>query len=70
MRCPKCENINFVPTEDVKYPLKNFGKQKYDKFNYRYIFCLQCGYRFVTKEVFEREVNVVSPQGELFNNEK
>lgn len=56
MVCPKCKNKNFMPSKEVKTPLHNRGKQKYSAVNYRYYVCLECGYNFITKEEFEREI--------------
>jgi predicted nucleic-acid-binding Zn-ribbon protein len=60
MICPKCRNRQFTPTEDVKRPIKNLGhKEHYNTFNTRKYICLQCGYSFLTKEEFYREVKVM-----------
>lgn len=45
-----------MPSKEVKTPLHNRGKQKYSAVNYRYYVCLECGYNFITKEEFEREI--------------
>ena len=68
MKCPQCGNKNFTPTEDVKRPLKNLGhKEKFDTFDLRQYVCLQCGYSFLTKEIFYRPVEVKRNQLELFS---
>lgn len=57
MKCPRCQNKGFKPSEEVKYPLFNMGnKEKYDGFDMRRYVCLQCGYKFLTVERFERPV--------------
>ena len=70
MKCPQCGNRNFRPTEDVKRPLKNLGhKEKFPTFDTRHYVCLQCGYAFITKETFYREVKVRRNQLELFSTD-
>ena len=59
MKCPRCHNIGFIPTEEVKWPIKNLGhKERYDSFDSRHYVCLQCGYSWRTKEEFWKEVKV------------
>jgi len=55
MICPKCENRNFEPSDDVKKPLHNMGnKQYYKTFDTRNYVCLDCGFKFQTKEEYFR----------------
>jgi predicted nucleic-acid-binding Zn-ribbon protein len=59
MKCPRCRNKNFEPTPDVKSPLKNMGnKEHFDTFDTRRYVCLQCGYSWMTKETFYRDINI------------
>lgn len=59
MKCPKCKNKGFVPTRDLKKPLQNMGnKQYYETFITRRYICGQCGYYFVTKEEWYRDVEI------------
>lgn len=59
MKCPKCKNTGFIPTEDVSSPIKNLGKKEhYDKFDLRRYACLQCGYSWITKEEYYRDVQI------------
>ena len=70
MKCPRCKNQNFSTTRDVCNPLKNIGgKEKYNTFDTRRYVCLQCGYAFMTKEVFYREIEVRRNQLDLFEAE-
>jgi rubredoxin len=67
MKCPKCKNKGFRPTEELKHPLLNMGnKEKYDTFDTRRYVCLQCGYKFMTSEEYYREID--SGQASLFEN--
>ena len=45
--------------------LKYIDKVSYDKFNQRRVVCLQCGFRFMTTETFERELETPK-QSDLF----
>lgn len=59
MKCPQCRNKAFVPTKDVKKPLHNLGNKEYfESFITRRYICLQCGYKFITKEEFYRDIEV------------
>jgi len=55
MKCPKCHNKGFMPSREVPRPLENLGnKISYSTMNTRRYVCMQCGYRFMTKETFYR----------------
>lgn len=59
MECPQCRNKRFKATDDVPYPIKNLGnKEKYPDMDTRRYICLQCGYMWMTKEVFYRVVEI------------
>lgn len=59
MKCPNCKNKGFVPSKDVKRPVQNLGdKQYFETFVTRRYICLQCGYKFVSKEEFYYEIEV------------
>jgi hypothetical protein len=58
LKCPKCKNKGFTATEDVRIPIVNYGKDKYDTIDRRYYFCVQCGTAWLTTESFERYVEV------------
>jgi DNA-directed RNA polymerase subunit RPC12/RpoP len=67
MKCPNCKNKGFVPSEDMKKPLKNLsGKESYGDHDTRRYVCLQCGYRFLTIEKHLRPMRVLT-QGEMFD---
>lgn len=67
MKCPKCRNKGFMPSEDVPRPLTNIGGKLHNAtFDTRRYVCMQCGYRFMTKEEFYREVNA-AVQNEMFH---
>jgi len=72
MKCPRCKNKGFVPTEEIKYPLFNMGnKEKYDSVDYRRYICMQCGYKFLTSESYERPVCGNNPEHEnLFEEQE
>jgi len=57
MICPHCKSKGFIPSEGFPLPVKNVRTEKFDKFNQRRYICVQCGYKFVTTEKFEREIN-------------
>jgi hypothetical protein len=66
MICPKCKNNGWKPLEHFSNPLKNLGyKQHFKTFNLRHYACLQCGYKFVTKEEYYRDITPVS-QTDMF----
>lgn len=56
-RCPQCKNKGWKPSEEFKLVLRNIKKIKHRNFAIRYYVCLNCGYRFKTKEDFFEEVN-------------
>jgi len=59
MKCPRCKNKEFQPNEEIKIPVKNLGnKIKYSTFDTRQYICLECGYVFLTKEEFYRDVTI------------
>ena len=69
MKCPKCRNVGWKPTKDLKRPIQNTGqKQHFDTFDTRRYVCFQCGYVWLTKETFYRPVKVRVEQKELFGN--
>lgn len=64
MKCPRCRNRGFQSTPDVRKPIKNIGgKEHYDNFNLRRYICMQCGYAFITKEEFYREIQISQKRG-------
>lgn len=57
MKCPRCKNEGFVPSEEVAHPVRNIGgKEKFSTVDYRRYVCLQCGHRWITKEVFHKKI--------------
>jgi hypothetical protein len=58
MDCPRCKNAGFQPTSDVPSPLKVVGTESFPHFTSRRIICLQCGYYFKSKELFDSEIQV------------
>ena len=55
MKCLKCKNKGFIPTEDLKQPLVNLGgKRHFDTFNQRSYTCTDCGFTFYTVEKYDR----------------
>ena len=57
MLCPECKNKGFRASEEIRRPLFNMGnKQYFPTFIIRRYVCLQCAYKFKTKEVFFEEV--------------
>nr|BDD47019.1 hypothetical protein 14 [Balneolaceae bacterium] len=72
-QCPKCKNKGWKPTDDFKYPLKNYGKVKHRTFSLRYIMCLNCGHRFKTIEQYFDDVkdqinDLLNEEDEYSNN--
>lgn len=56
MICPKCKNKGFKKSEDVPTPNKTYTTEHIGSMIYRRRVCLLCGYKWVTKEEFYREV--------------
>lgn len=57
--CPQCKNKHYTPTPEMPRPVINLGKKEYfGRTAHRRYSCLQCGYVWVTKEEFYREVDV------------
>lgn len=58
--CPKCRNIGWVPTKFENVPVVMYGSEiiATHKGNivFRYKRCLNCGFRWISKEEFYREV--------------
>lgn len=66
MNCPECKNKGFVPTDEIKEPIKNMGnKEKFNDFDTRRYVCLQCGYVWMTKEEFYRPISNRKPADQL-----
>jgi|GEM_PF-1560307 len=59
MICPRCHNVDFRETDDVKSPVKNIGnKESTSKVDFRSYVCLQCGYAWKTEERFYGEIEI------------
>ena len=59
--CPECRNIGFKPTDDVPKPLSQYKTDSFPTVIYRYRVCLQCGYKWVSADKFERAVGSSGP---------
>ncbi|GJQ63504.1 MAG: hypothetical protein SCALA702_25570 [Melioribacteraceae bacterium] len=60
MKCPECKNRGFLPSDDVKKPIQQIKTDKYSRITHRRYICLQCGYKWITVEKFERAVELKS----------
>lgn len=58
MNCPRCQNINFMSTDEFRKPIIVHATKYEDKFNYRILICIQCGYAWETIENFSREIEI------------
>ena len=58
--CPKCRNAGFKSSKDVPKPLSIYKTDSFPTVVYRYRICLQCGYKWVSKDEFERAVGSAS----------
>ncbi len=58
MKCPACKNRGFIKNEDISRPVEQLKTEKFPHATYRRYVCLQCGYKWITIEKFEREVTI------------
>jgi len=58
MNCPKCKNKDFLPNDYFNKPVQQIKTDKYANITHRRYVCLQCGYKWITVEKFEREVEL------------
>jgi predicted nucleic-acid-binding Zn-ribbon protein len=59
MLCPRCHNVDFQETEEIKSPVKNLGnKECTNKVDFRSYVCLQCGYAWKTEEKYYGELEI------------
>lgn len=58
MNCPRCENINFVRTDEITKPVIVHRTEYSKTFNKRTLVCLMCGHVWETTETFTREIEV------------
>ncbi|MEQ9309702.1 MAG: hypothetical protein RLN90_09620 [Balneolaceae bacterium] len=65
-KCPNCKNKGWKPDELSKKPVQVAGTDYVGSMVLRYRYCMNCGYKFKTREVFDSEVK---PAPDLFGEE-
>ncbi len=58
MTCPKCKNKNFEKSSEFTKPVKQIKTEKYPHGTYRRYVCLQCSYKWVSIEKFDRVIEI------------
>ena len=60
LSCPKCKNKDFVPSKDVPRPVNTYKTETFSTIRYRYNYCLQCGHKWRTKEVYDKIIEAIT----------
>jgi len=55
VNCPKCKNRNFEKNDANRRGIRQYKTERFPHGDYRRYVCVQCGYRFITMEKFDRE---------------
>ena len=55
MNCPECKNKGFIRSKEVPAKTSVYKTDSYSTVTYRYRICLQCGYKWITKEACHKK---------------